>query len=151
MKMKNAYLQREICMYYQVSVLCPRHLSKEAEKDTGCYCRTDHSSHVRCHRVHEQMVVLVELASYVLRYAGCVRNCRYSGISDERIDLAAFLAEQIHEFHECYSADCCDNERKESEKEDLDRIACEEFVCLSRAAYSDTDEDGHNVDERSAG
>ena len=110
MKMKNAYLQREICMYYQVSVLCPRHLSKEAEEDTGCYGRTDHSSHVRCHRVHEQMVVLVELASYVLRYAGCVRNCRYSGISDERIDLVLFFAEQVHDLYKSNSADCGNDE-----------------------------------------
>ena len=49
-------------------------LAEEAEEDTGCDCRTDHSGYIRCHRVHEQVVVLVELTSYVLGNACCVRN-----------------------------------------------------------------------------
>ena len=96
------------------------HLSEEAEEDACRYSRTDHSGNVRCHRVHQKVVVLVEFTTHILRYSCCIRYCGHSGISDERIDLVLFLAEQVHDLYKADSADGCNNEREESETEDLD-------------------------------
>ena len=60
--------------------------------------------------MHEEVIVLVELASYVLRYTCGVWDCRYSGVAYERIDLPSFPAEQVHELDEGYSADGGDYE-----------------------------------------
>ncbi len=45
-------------------------LSEKAENDSGRNCRTYDAGHVRCHGVHEQVVVLVELPADILRNAG---------------------------------------------------------------------------------
>ena len=80
-------------------------LAEEAEQDTCCYGRTDDTGYVRSHRVHQEVVVLVEFAADILGYTGRVRNRRYAGIADKWINLVLFLAEKIHNLCESHTAD----------------------------------------------
>ena len=54
--------------------------------------------------MHQQMVSRVSLAAGHLGHPRAVRHGGHSGIADERIDLPAFLEEQVDELHEEHSA-----------------------------------------------
>jgi hypothetical protein len=60
--------------------------------------------------MREKMVVRIEFTTDSLRYTGGIRNCRHSGISNERIYLVLFFTEQVHYLYKSYSADCGNDE-----------------------------------------
>ena len=107
-----------LCKMLMIKGFCAR-LSEEAEQDTCRYSRSYDAGYIRGHCMHEQVVVLVEFATDILRNSCCIRNSGHAGVSDERVDLTSFLAEQVHELDEQYSAHCSYDKREESKKEDL--------------------------------
>ena len=125
-------------------------LTEESEQDTCGDGRSDHTGNVRAHGVHQQVVGLVVLQTYQLGHTGGVRYSGYSGVSDKRVDLVSGLEEEVEDLHEHHTAEGSYHEGECSEDEDVYGLQLQELVGLGGASYGQTDEDGHDVDQRSA-
>ena len=77
---------------------------------TGCYCRTDNTCYVRTHSMHQQIVGRIVFQTYYLRNTCGVGHCRYACITNQWIDLVAFLQENIEYLHKDY-ARCSGNNK----------------------------------------
>ena len=88
-------------------------LSEEAEQDTCSNRTSDNAGHVRTHRVHQKEVGRIVLLALYMGNSCRVRNRRYTGVADERIELLAFLLEQVQYLAEentgksCYYKGSC--------------------------------------------
>ena len=85
-------------------------LPEETEEDSGGDGGADDSGDVRSHRVHQKVVVRVELPADDLGDTRAVRNGGHSGVAYERIDLAVTLQEDVPDLDEEYAAGCGDHE-----------------------------------------
>ena len=86
------------------------YLNQEAEQHTGGTSRTDDTSYVGAHGIHEQVVGGVGLLALVVRDAGGHGHGRHTGIADERVDLLALREEEVHELHEQHATGSSDDE-----------------------------------------
>ena len=55
----------------------------------------NNSRNIRSHSMHQQIVSRIIFQPYYLRYTCRIGHSRYSGISDQRIDLISFFQKQI--------------------------------------------------------
>ena len=60
--------------------------------------------------MHQQIVGRVVFQTYYLRDTRRVGYCRYACITNQRINLIAFLQEEIEYLHEDYAGSGCDDE-----------------------------------------
>ena len=66
------------------------------------------------------------------------------------LSLVAGLEEEVEDLHEHHTAEGSYHEGERSEDEDVYRLHLQELVGLGGASYGQTDEDSHDVDQRSA-
>ena len=84
--------------------------SNETHQNTSCHCRADNTGNVWCHSVHEEVVRWVVFLTFNLGDTGCVRHCRHTGVTDERVDLVAIFAEDVHQLGTANATECRDSE-----------------------------------------
>ena len=101
--------------------------------------------------MHEQVVARICFETHGFGYTGAVRHCGYACVADERVDLAALLAEEVHELYEEHSAGGGNHEGKQTQQEDLDGPCIQEHVGLCGGTHGEADERGGNVDDGAAG
>lgn len=94
-------------------------LHEESEQYTGCYGRSDDTGYVRPHGVHEEIVVRIVFAAYIVRDACGHGYGGNAGVTDERVEFLVFGQDQVEDFHEEHSGESGDTEGHESEEEDL--------------------------------
>ena len=89
-------------------MICKRgSLLKYCQQETGCDCRTDNTSYVRTHCVHQQEVSRICLLTNLLGNTGCHRHCGYTGRTDQRIDLAfCYNAQDLTKDNTCCGTKC---------------------------------------------
>ena len=101
--------------------------------------------------MHQQVVLRIVFQADVVRHAGGIRNGRHTGVADERVDLVAFLEEEVEELHEEHAGEGGDHERQGADDEDLHGFPAEELAGLRGGTDGDTDQDGDDVHQRTAG
>ena len=126
-------------------------LSEESEKDTGGHRGSDHAGHVRGHGMGQEVVAGVCFQTHLFGHARRIRHGGHAGVADERVDLLAFRQEEVHELREEHAEGGGDDERSQTEAENERGPAGEEHVSLGGGTHGDTDERGHDIDERTAG
>ncbi len=102
---------------------------KDSHEGTGCYSSTDNTCYVRPHCMHQKEVGRISLRTDFLGYSGCHRNGRYTGRTDQRVDLAT--GQLAHQLTEQNTA--CRTKRKcnKTKDNDLDRIQVQEMPLRS--------------------
>ena len=85
-------------------------LSEERNQYARRHRRTDDAGNITGHTVIQYVVLRVVLGSDFIAYAACHRHGAQSRRTNQRINLVAFLQEDIEYLHEDYTGSGCDNE-----------------------------------------
>ena len=93
--------------------------------------------------MHQQEVARIGFLTYSLRYTGCHRNGRYTGRTDQRVDL--ILGKQVHEFSQQYSSGTSQSESQDSDYQDGQSLVVQESCCGSCRSNRNTQKDGGNI------
>ena len=84
-------------------IIYKERLHQESKQDTGSYRRTDYTGYIRAHSVHQQVVGWVVFQTYSLRDTSSIGHCRYTGITDKRIDFLFLRKNEVEDFHKEHS------------------------------------------------
>ena len=93
--------------------------------------------------MHQKEIGRICFRTDFLGYTGCHRNGRYTGRSDQRIDLST--GQFAHDLTKENTTGCTNTECNQTQKNDLQSIYVQECFCACRCTYGSTQQDNYDV------
>src|SRR5574344_1236767 len=124
---------------HPLSLKSAEHCQHRAGSNSG----TDNAGNVRAHSVHEQEVTWFVLLSNNLAYTSCHWYCRYTGGTNQRVDLAA--GNSIHDLAEHNASPGAADESDQAEDDDFQRLSVQEVLCRHRHASTSSQENRYDI------